>query len=338
LSHAVPTLSPAVERSLVIRAPNHLGDLVMALPALAAADPDAVVVPRALTSLVELAGYNAIPFETHLGTASLIRRRGFQRGVLLTPSFSSAVLLRLGNVKERRGTNTDHRGFLLTSRVDATLLEHTHRSGVYWLLCTGEMPQHELKPHLDIPKKLRDEFDELLRTQAPAHSSSQARTQTVGVFPGSNAPARRWAPERFAELARRLAESGQRVVVFGGPAERELTKQVAGDVAMDLGGQTTIPLLAAGLAACDLVVSNDSGPLHLAAAVGTRTISMWGAGDPARTGPPQGHVVIRDRRLPCLECVKNQCPRRGAGYILPDAYMECMNLIAVNDVITSIVQ
>jgi ADP-heptose:LPS heptosyltransferase len=85
-------------------------------------------------------------------------------------------------------------------------------------------------------------------------------------------------------------------------------------------------------------VSNDSGPLHLGAAVGTRTISMWGAGDPARTGPPQGHVVIRDRRLPCLECVKNQCPRRGAGYILPDAYMECMNLIAVNDVMTSIAQ
>jgi ADP-heptose:LPS heptosyltransferase len=323
---------------LVIRAPNHLGDLVMAFPAMAAARPDAVVAPRGLTSLVELVGYHAIPFETHLGTASVIRRRRFQRGVLLTPSFSSAVLFRLGNVKQRRGTNTDKRGFLLTSKVDAAFLEHTHRSAVYWLLCTGEMPQQELRPQLAIPQTLHNEFNTLLRSQPLERSNSQSPKQTVGLFPGSNAPARRWAPQRFAELARRLTESGNRVLVFGGPAERELTRQVAGDVAMDLGGQTTLPLLAAGLAACDLVISNDSGPLHLAAAVGARTISMWGAGDPARTGPPQGHIVIRDRRLPCLECVKNQCPRRGAGYILPDAYMECMSLIAVDDVMTSIAQ
>jgi ADP-heptose:LPS heptosyltransferase len=97
-----------------------------------------------------------------------------------------------------------------------------------------------------------------------------------------------------------------------------------------------VPLLAAGLASCDLVISNDSGPLHLAAAVGTRTISLWGAGDPARTGPPPGHTVLRDRRLFCLECVKNQCPRSGPGYILPDAYMECMQLISVDDVLTSV--
>src|SRR5688572_5986680 len=97
---------------LVIRSPNHLGDLVMALPALAEAKPDAVVAPRGLTSLVELAGYRAIPFQSHLSTASVIRRQRFQRGVLLAPSFSAAVLFRLGNVKERRGTNTDKRGIL----------------------------------------------------------------------------------------------------------------------------------------------------------------------------------------------------------------------------------
>jgi heptosyltransferase-2 len=321
---------------LVVRAPNHLGDLVMALPALAAAKPDAVVAPRGLTALVELAGHHAIPFETHLSTASVIRRRRFDRGVMLTPSFSAAVLFRLGQVKERRGTNTDKRGFLLTSKVDATLLEHTHRSVVYWLLCTGEMPQQQPTPKLRVTQALRDEFTTLLRSHPPGPSNSQAPKQTVGLFPGSNAPARRWAPKRFAELAHRITALGHKVIVFGGAAERALTEQVASDVAINLGGQTTLPLLAAGLAACDLVISNDSGPLHLAAAVGTMTISMWGAGDPARTGPPQGHIVIRDRRLPCLECVKNQCPRRGAGYILPDAYMECMNLIVVDDVMTTV--
>jgi ADP-heptose:LPS heptosyltransferase len=313
-------------KDLVIRAPNHLGDLVMALPALQQAKPDAVVAPKGLTRLLELAGWRAIPFETHFKTAQRMRSERFRRGITFTPAFSSAVLLKLGGVRERRGTDTDKRGFLLTSRVDAKLLAHTHRASVYWLLATGELPLERPVPSLPIPAALKQEFLKLLPA-APVQ-------MRIGVFPGSNAPARRWAPQRFAELVRNLTDA--QVVVFGGPDEVDLTRQVAGDVAIDLGGRTTLPVLAAGLASCDLVISNDSGPLHLAAAAGTATISFWGAGDPARTGPPHGHIVLRDRRLPCLECVKNQCPRRGPGYILPDAYMECMQLIPVADVLTSV--
>jgi heptosyltransferase-2 len=311
---------------LVIRAPNHLGDLVMALPALHAAQPAAVVAPKGLTSLIELAGFQTIPFDGHLATAKTVRRRKFERGILFTPSFSSAVLLTLGGVSNRRGTNTDKRGMLLTDKVDAALLEHTHRASVYWLLATGKQPAERPVPSLAIPAALNTELSTLL----PAKSERKR----IGVFPGSNAPARRWGEHRFGELVQRLAH--HQIVVFGGPNERALTSAVAGDVAINLGGRTTLPLLAAGLASCDLVITNDSGPLHLAAAVGTRTISLWGAGDPERTGPPHGHTILRDRRLPCLECVKNQCPRSGPGYILPDAHMECMQLISVADVLTSV--
>jgi heptosyltransferase II len=312
---------------LVIRAPNHLGDLVMALPALHEVKPDAVIAPKALTGLLELAGHRAIPYETPIRTAKHLRKLEFERGILFTPSFSTALTFALGRVKERRGTNTDNRGFLLTQKVDPQLLEHTHRSAVYWLLATGELPVSRPVPSLPISPELKQEFLKLL----PA-SHAQKR---VGIFPGSNAPARRWGADRFAELVKKIAEYAQ-VLVFGGPQENDLTSIVAGDVAIDLGGRTSLPLLAAGLACCDLLITNDSGPLHLAAAVGTQTISLWGAGDPARTGPPVGHVVMRDRRLHCLECVKNQCPRRGPGYILPDAYMECMQLISVDDVLTSV--
>ncbi len=312
---------------LVIRAPNHLGDLVMALPALHAAKPQAVIAPRGLTSLLELADFTTITYDTPVRTAREIRQRTFRRGVLFTPSFSSALTFALGKIKERRGTNTDKRGFLLTHKVDAKLLAHTHRGSVYWLLATGELPAQRPIPSLSISSALKHEFENLLTA-----SHNQRR---VGIFPGSNAPARRWGADRFAALTKTLAGNAQ-VIVFGGPNERDLTSIVANDVAIDLGGRTSLPLLAAGLASCDLLISNDSGPLHLAAAVGTQTISLWGAGDPARTGPPPGHVVVRDRRLPCLECVKNQCPRRGPGYILPDAYMECMQLISVADVLTSV--
>jgi len=312
---------------LVIRAPNHLGDLVMALPALHEARPDAVITPPGLVSLIELAGFKPIPYETPLKTARNLRELDVHRGILFTPSFSSALTFALGRVKERRGTDTDHRGFLLTHKVDAQLLEHTHRSSVYWLLATGELPTTRPVAALPISSELKQEFEKLL----PVNH----KQRRIALFPGSNAPARRWGADHFAQLARRLADNAQ-VIVFGGANERDLTSIAAGDVAVDLGGRTSLPLLAAGLATCDLLISNDSGPLHLAAAVGTHTISLWGAGDPARTGPPAGHVVVRDRRLPCLECVKNQCPRRGRGYILPDAYMECMHLISVDDVLTSV--
>ena len=312
---------------LVIRAPNHLGDLIMALPALQHVRPDAVVAPKGLCSLIVMAGFHAIAFDGHLSTAATLRKHRFQRGILFTPSFSTALLLLLGGVRERRGTATDNRAMLLTQKIDAGLLAHTHRASMYWLLATGDLPGVRPVPSLPVPDALKQEFLQLLRAGQPK--------RRIGIFPGSNAPARRWSAERFAQLARRLSEDAE-VLVFGGSDERALTRQVAGDVAIDLGGRTTLPMLAAGLACCDQVISNDSGPLHLAAAVGTPTISLWGAGDPARTGPPQGHTVLRDRRLPCLECVKNQCPRSGRGYILPEAYMECMQLISIDDVLTSV--
>src|SRR5688572_13481247 len=147
---------------LVIRAPNHLGDLVMALPALQEARPDAVITPPGLASLIELAGFQPISYETPLKTAKQLRHLSYQRGILFTPSFSSALTFALGRVKERRGTDTDHRGFLLTHKVDAQLLEHTHRSSVYWLLATGELPSTRPVASLPISSELKQEFEKLL--------------------------------------------------------------------------------------------------------------------------------------------------------------------------------
>jgi ADP-heptose:LPS heptosyltransferase len=120
------------------------------------------------------------------------------------------------------------------------------------------------------------------------------------------------------------------LVIFGGPQERALGSQVAGGVALDMAGRTDLPLLAAGLEGCDLVVTNDSGPMHLAAAVGTPTISLWGAGNPEITGPGGGgHQLLRRAELPCVPCEKNTCSRRGHGYVLDQAERECLRLIEV---------
>jgi heptosyltransferase II len=298
----------------------------MALPALYAAHPDCVIVPRWLAPLAHLAGFSTLPFDkTPIGFASValrLRRKHFERGILLTPSFSSALMLRLARVGSRRGTNTDNRTALLTSIVDRELIANHHRSSVYMMLVTGEMPQERPVPILTVTREARAQFRALVATDAPL----------IGIVPGSNAPSRTWFANRFAAVTKTLHRSTRRMVVFGSAAERQRTREVAGDVGIDLGGRTDLPMLAAGLAECDMVISNDTGPLHLAAAVGTRTISMWGAGNPAETGLPPGHTIIRDTRLPCLECVKNVCPRKGKGFFLPQAHMECMQLVQVDDV------
>ena len=317
----------------VVRAPNHLGDVVMALPALRASHAD-VVVASALAPLLGMSdlpgGVLALPSGTRgfMQVARKLRSRRYESGTLLAPSFSSALLFRAGGVRRIRGAGTDRRALLLDDALPHTISAGIHRSVLYWQLVTGEVVTEPPVPTLDVPEAARA----TLRTLCPDDNRLRA-----GLFPGSNAPSRRWDTARFAELAAKLNGAGWQVLVFGGPADARLTAQVAGVAAVDLGGRTDLCTLAAGLASCAVVVSNDSGPMHLAAAVGAPVLGLFGAGDPVATRPLGEHCqVLRHPELPCVPCVKNSCPRRGPGYILPDAERECLRLIEVKDVLMAV--
>jgi len=318
----------------VIRAPNHLGDLVMSLPALRQGMPEAVVVARGLASLLALASPDVEIIPIHRGAAGLapaarrVRKGRYDRAILLTPSFSSALLFRMSGVSRIRGAATDRRASLLTERVPRPVIDALHRSSAYWLLATGEVPGSPPVPRLSVTPGLAARWRERL---------GRPDGRIIGIFPGGNASSRRWPTERYATVAMRLTGDGHTVVVFGGPAERDLTRRVALGRAIDCGGRTDLPLLAAALAACDILVTNDSGPMHLAAAVGTATVSLWGAGNPGATGPVGvEHRRLRRADLPCVPCVKNECPRHGAGFILPDAERECLALIEPADVLYAV--
>lgn len=322
----------------VIRTPNHLGDLVMALPALAAAPDVALVVSRWLLPVVGLLerGAPVIPFDRGTGgmlrAAGALRRGGFRSGVLLPPSLSSAVMFRLGGVRRLRGTATDGRAPLLSDAVPAERFRHRHRTVIYHELVTGGSTDAAiLQPRLPVPATALEQWQDL-----GAVAGSGGANGTVGVFPGSNARSRRWDTDRFAGVARGLAAEGVAVRVFGGPGETALTREVAGDWAVDLGGRTDLPMLAAALSECDILVTGDSGPMHLAAAVGTRTLVVSGPADTRETAPAgPGHVYLQRLDLPCVPCVKNECPRSGAGFILAEAERECLRLIQVQEVLTA---
>src|SRR5512146_2819764 len=125
---------------LIVRGPNHLGDLLMALPAIRSLQPADVLVPRWLLPVVGMAGLEgeAIAFDRGargmLAAASALQRRGYRRGVLLAPSFSAALLFVLGGVHERRGARSDGRRLLITDPVPDNAMAGLHRSAPYHVL------------------------------------------------------------------------------------------------------------------------------------------------------------------------------------------------------------
>jgi ADP-heptose:LPS heptosyltransferase len=230
----------------------------------------------------------------------------FDAAVILTSFHQSplplALLLRLAGVPRIVGASTDYAGSLLDVR---------------------------LRPGEDLDEDI-PEPERALRIAAaagfelPAGDDGALRVVTgiggppiegayVVLHPGASAPARSWPAARFAQTARRFADRGIRVVVTGAARERQLTAQVAGDRALDLGGRLSLPGLARLLAGATALVGANTGPAHLAAAVGTPVISLFAPVVPAVRWRPYRvpHVLLGDQEAACRGTRARVCPVAG---------------------------
>jgi ADP-heptose:LPS heptosyltransferase len=154
----------------------------------------------------------------------------------------------------------------------------------------------------------------------------------VVLHPGTSVPARAWPVARFAEAARLLGEHGHRVVVTGAPSERALTAEVVGDSsAVDLGGRTSLAELAGVLDAADCVVVANTGPAHLAAAVGSPVVSLFAPTVPAvRWAPYRVPVVLLgDQGAVCRDTRVTRCPFAGHP---------CLTGVGAEDVLRAVEQ
>ena len=156
----------------------------------------------------------------------------------------------------------------------------------------------------------------------------------IALNPGASHAVNRWSPASYASLADRLArELSARVVVVGGPEDRSLGEEIARRATtgpLILTGATTLLQLGALLKRCTLLVTGDTGPMHMATAVGARVVALFGAADPARTGPVgRGHRVVRATGVPCVPCRSRRCTNT--------VYLECMEKITVDDVFGTVV-
>jgi lipopolysaccharide heptosyltransferase II len=156
----------------------------------------------------------------------------------------------------------------------------------------------------------------------------------VALNPGASNRIKCWSPARFAGLGNRLVEElGAAVVLVGGTEDRDLAEEIISGMRhepVDLVGRISLLQLGAVLRRCNLLVSGDTGPLHLATAVRTPVLALFGAIDPRRTGPVgKGHRVIRHDELQCVPCVAKKCSNT--------VQLECMEKISVDEVLASVV-
>jgi heptosyltransferase-2 len=351
---------------IAVRGTNWLGDSVITIPAVRAlralfpGSPITMLVPANLACLWEIEGSadRVVPMQRPAGLRgaraliAALRRDRYDLGILLPNSFSSALLFLLGGVRRRVGYATDGRGLLLTSPVPVPRGERPARprdrggrarrdgaggrtpSGFEGhqvhrylaLVRTLGAVEADPRPSLRLPSPLLEQADALLRERGIAPGR-----KVVGLNAGASyGEAKCWPQERFASLARLLRDRlGAAVLAVGGAAERQRAEAVCAPLGPDginVAGETTVAQLAALAARCEVFVSNDTGPMHLAAAVGTPVVAIVGPTDPAATGPLSDRATIVRRDTPCAPCLKRRCPTDH----------RCMTAVAAEEVFAAV--
>jgi heptosyltransferase-2 len=300
-------------RRLLVRAPNWIGDVVLSLAAvrdLRRNFPEARIEVLARPWLADL--YGAVAEVDGIRRGAGVRadgeavRRAFDAAVLLTNSFGSALAMFLARIPERWGYATDGRGILLTrrARVPAAI---RGRSQVYYYraMLGGIGLQVSAAP--DVSLRCPEAW-------AARGAQILGGGDWIGLNPGASyGSAKQWLPERYAAVADRVArQSGAQVAILGSAGERPLAERVAaamGTKPRVLCGETSITELVGVLARLRLVVTNDSGPMHLASALGVPLVAIFGSTDWRETAPagPGPHRLVREE-VDCAPCMLRECP------------------------------
>ncbi len=322
----------ALQRVLV-RGPNWIGDAVMCEPAVRALRslfPRAEITLLVKPAVAELfAGHEAVDHVLvyefrgkHAGLsgkwelAAMLRRHHFELAILFQNAFEAALLAWLAGVPRRYGYATDGRSLFLSDPVAVPdRLKLTHQVHYYWDLLKpfglqGEPPA----PRLSVTPS-----EEQAMAGRLASAGLSEDMMLIGVNPGSTyGAAKRWLPERFAETADRLSKFVNRehkrptgVMVLGAAGEEGLGRNIAERISapsLVLSGGTTIRELMAATKRCSVILTNDTGPMHIAAAFDVPIVAVFGPTD-WRTTSPYGnrHALVR-KPVDCAPCLLRECP------------------------------
>jgi ADP-heptose:LPS heptosyltransferase len=318
---------PATPARILLLRIERIGDLLMALPAVAdvrslapLAEIDLVVgswnadLARAITGITRVEIVDAhwlardrrgLGLSALLGSARAWRRRRYDLAVNFEPDVRSNLLLAAAGAGWTAGYRSGGGGPLLDVALDYDTATHTTANARRLVESVfGRASPRSAPPSLEIPDAARAEA----RTRL-----APAGTPLVGVHVSGGREIKQWPPERFAAVAERLiAQRHATIVLTGAPGDRELVERVRGVLppqsVIDASGQVDLLTLAAMLERFDLFVTGDTGPMHLASTMGTPIVAVFGPSDPARYAPtgPLDRIVRVD--LPCSPCNRIRLP------------------------------
>ncbi len=331
---------------ILIRSSNWLGDAVMTVPAVRAIKrgrPDAQVTILSPAKLADV--WKAvpevdavIPFEGISGRGILrtirglfhpwkvareVKGRGFEVAVLLPNSFRSAFEVWLAGIPRRVGYAGHWGRPWLLNQVP----KQKKKKGK-----VAPPPRHQVYHYLELAEFIGAEPSAADLAMASISTPAKAVAR-IAVCPGAEyGPAKRWLPESYAEVMKTLGREREcEWFIVGTAKDRVVADQIvasAGDVPRveNLCGRTTLAELIALLRSCDVLVTNDTGTMHLAALLGTRTVSIFGSTEPQLTGPlGSGHMILR-KRVECSPCFLRECP----------IDFRCMKAIEAREVIAAV--
>ncbi len=312
-------------RKILVRATNWVGDAVMSIPALRALHdryPSAEISILARPWVADLYGREpfchrvisytpaTLPGKWQAGRA--LQKENFDVAILLQNAFEAAAVAFAARIPERIGYARDGRSLLLTRAIPVPK--------------RGEIPRHERFYYLELLRRAGIlgtlPASETIRLDgAPAaRLAGLARFRDlgmgemiVGVSPGAAyGTAKQWLPDRFAGAASRIARDlGGRIAIFGSASERELCDFVQSACtapARNFAGETSLAAFIEMAAACRVYLTNDSGAMHIASALGVPSVTVFGATDDAGTGPTGPLARIVREPVECSPCLKRECP------------------------------
>lgn len=330
-------------KTLLVRGVNWIGDAVMTMPALRALRkglPDtkiSLLVKPWVASLFKNnpdideiilyeGRYNSLFGKLRL--SSLLKSKGFCSSILFQNAFDAALIAFLAGIPERIGYSRYGRGFLLTDAIpfnnDDRKIHHVY----YYLniLKKAGMDTEYSIPYIYLSLEERVNARNILKN---------LKRPVIGINPGATyGSTKRWHPERFAEVSKRIiSELNGSVVIFGGKSEVGIAEEIHNLINLEpgtwnlelknLAGKTTLRELSALISECDVLLTNDSGPMHIGYAVRTPVIAIFGSTEPALTGPlGRGNMVIK-KDIDCSPCFKKRCAKQE---------IVCMNAITSDEV------
>jgi heptosyltransferase-2 len=322
-------------RKILIRGTNWIGDAVISIPAMREIRR---IFPRAHISLLvrpwvrEI--YSSVEFVDEIleydktgihrgwrGFHSLVsdlKGRGFDMAILLQNAFEAALIAWLARIPNRIGYARDGRGPLLTGacKIDPAV-RRVHQAHYYLgiLSAMGWLEQRlwERSDYpLPIQVKVRD-VDAAAAAEMLLSAGIDERETLIGINPGAfYGAAKRWFPDRYAAVADTLAmQYKARVIVFGSQSDLRVAEEVAANMQYPpvmLTGRTTLGQLMALIKRCRLLITNDSGPMHLAAALDVPQIAIFGSTSEIATGPLSRNAVVIKKPVDCSPCFLRECP------------------------------